>query len=367
MTLVLDGITKVVGRETHLDGITLDLASGSMNVLLGRTLAGKTTLLRIMAGLEPPTAGRLLWNGRDVTGVPARRRDVAVVYQQFINYPAFTVYDNIAAPLRRQGLDRAEIDRRVRDTAGMLGVGNLLDRLPAELSGGQQQRTAIARALVKQAGLLLMDEPLVNLDYKLREALREELRGLFAGTDTIVVYATTEPAEALILGGHTAVLDEGRLRQFGPTLDVYHRPTDTVAGAIFSDPPMNFLPADMARDRLTLGDGTALPLPAHARGLAPGPCTVGVRANHLTILRRKATDVGIPVRVELAEIAGSETILHVGHAGVALVAQEPGVHPHALGEEATIHVDPDRVFVFDPGGRLLAAPEAQARTLSSVA
>ncbi|HSK41032.1 MAG TPA: ABC transporter ATP-binding protein [Arenibaculum sp.] len=367
MTIKLDQVSKRVGSDLHVDRISLELEPGSFNVLLGRTLAGKTTLMRLMAGLEPPTRGRVLENGHDVTGRSVRSRDVAMVYQQFINYPSLSVYDNIASPLRRKGLDRAEIDAKVRRTAGMLHIEPLLDRLPGQLSGGQQQRTAIARALVKGAGLLLLDEPLVNLDYKLREELRAELRDLFRETGTVVVYATTEPTEALIMGGNTAVLHEGRLIQFGPTIEVYDRPASADCGAIFSDPPMNFLDATLADGRLTLGDGTHLPLAAHDRGLPPGPCRIGIRANHLSVTRRTDLDVAIDARVELSEISGSETFIHVVHGGTALVAREDGVHAHPIGGTIPVYIDPTRIFAFAPDGRLLAAPVREPGRLLGVA
>jgi glycerol transport system ATP-binding protein len=176
MGLALRNVDQLVGGETHLKGINLEFETGSRNVLLGRTLAGKTTLLRIMAGLDRPTRGQILVDGVDVTGVSVRKRGVAMVYQQFINYPSLSVFENMASPLRRSGLPKREIERRVRETAEILHLEGLLKRLPAELSGGQQQRTAIARALVKDAQLLLLDEPLVNLDYKLREELRRSCR-----------------------------------------------------------------------------------------------------------------------------------------------------------------------------------------------
>ena len=226
MTLELRNVTKRVGSETHLSDVSLKLERGSLNVLLGPTLSGKTTLLRMMAGLDAPTEGKVLVNDRDVTGTPVRRRSVAMVYQQFINYPNLTVFENIASPLRVAGIARDEIDRRVRETAGLMRLTPLLDRYPLELSGGQQQRTALARAIVKRADLLLLDEPLANLDYKLREELREELPRLFAEIGAIAVYATAEPSDALLLGGRTATLSEGRITQFGPTLEVYRRPND---------------------------------------------------------------------------------------------------------------------------------------------
>src|SRR5210317_1270151 len=204
MAMVIENITKSVANECHIDDISLQLEPGTFNVLLGRTLAGKTTLMRLMAGLDKPTKGRILMNGQDLTGISVRKRDVAMVYQQFINYPSMTVYKNIASPLRMAKVTDAEIDRRVREAAEMLHIDSLLERLPVELSGGQQQRTAIARALVKDSELLLLDEPLVNLDYKLREDLRTEMRDIFKRRKSIVVYATTEPMEALTLGGNTA-------------------------------------------------------------------------------------------------------------------------------------------------------------------
>jgi glycerol transport system ATP-binding protein len=183
-------------------------------VLLGATQAGKTSLMRLMAGLDTPTTGKVLVDGKDVTGMPVRERNVAMVYQQFINYPSLKVADNIASPLKLRG--ETGIEARVKALADKLHIGMFLDRYPAELSGGQQQRVALARALAKNAPLMLLDEPLVNLDYKLREGLREELTQLFATGDSTVIYATTEPGEALLLGGYTAVMDAGELLQYGP-------------------------------------------------------------------------------------------------------------------------------------------------------
>ena len=222
--LVLKDVDKIVAAETHLKNIQLELKPGSRNVILGRTLAGKTTLLRIMAGLDRPTRGRIYFNDQDITGVSVRKRSVAMVYQQFINYPSLSVYNNIASPLKLRGLSKKEIDQQVQDIARVLHIEDLLDRLPAELSGGQQQRTAIARALVKKADLLLLDEPLVNLDYKLREELRTELQDIFKQREAIVIYTTTEPTEALMLGGDIVVIDEGRILQTGATPVVYHHP-----------------------------------------------------------------------------------------------------------------------------------------------
>ncbi|MCP4692801.1 MAG: ABC transporter ATP-binding protein [Desulfobacterales bacterium] len=356
MGLSLQNIEKVVDGEIHLSDMDLEFESGSRNVILGRTLAGKTSLLRIMAGLDRPTRGKVLVDGEDVTGVPVRKRKIAMVYQQFINYPSLTIYDNIASPLKISGVDKKETDRRVRETAEMLHLEGMLDRLPSELSGGQQQRTAIARALVKDAHLLLLDEPLVNLDYKLREELREELQDIFRQREAIVVYTTTEPAEALMLGGNITVIDEGRILQTGSTPDVYHNPASLKVAEVFSDPPINFLNGSIKEKRAHLGPDLDIPLKGALGDLASGDYIFGVRSNHLSLSRRNGGDAELRARVELSEINGSETFIHVDYGGSELVVQEVGVHLEKIGSEISLHVAPTDFFVYDDAGALVAAP-----------
>src|SRR6059036_3829227 len=226
MSVTLEQVTRTVDGIATIRDVSLTFERGTLSVLLGPTLSGKTSIMRLLAGLDKPTTGRVLVDGKDVTGVDVRQRSVTMVYQQFINYPSLTVYENIASPLRVQGKPRAEIEIRVQEAAKLLRLEPYLNRTPLQLSGGQQQRTAIARALVKGADLVLLDEPLANLDYKLREELREELPRIFADSGAIFVYATTEPSEALLLGGNTATLFEGGVTQFGPTAQVYRRPYD---------------------------------------------------------------------------------------------------------------------------------------------
>ncbi len=236
--LELRNIAKMVGGDYHIYPTNLTLKRGTLNVLLGPTLSGKTSLMRLMAGLDKPTEGSLVFDGTDVTGKRVQDRSVAMVYQQFINYPSLSVYENIASPMRIAKKDSATIDREVRKAADLLKLTPYLERTPLNLSGGQQQRTALARAIVKNASLVLLDEPLANLDYKLREELREELPKIFASSGAIFVYATTEPSEALLLGGNTATMNQGQITQYGPTIDMYRNPVDLVSARTFADPPL---------------------------------------------------------------------------------------------------------------------------------
>lgn len=356
MSLTLEAITKKVGPEIHIDNVSLEFEAGSRNVILGRTLAGKTSLLRLMAGLDRPTSGRVLVDGIDVTGKSVRKRSVAMVYQQFINYPSLTVYKNIASPLKISGKNKSEIDRKVRNTAEMLHIEDLLDRLPAELSGGQQQRVAIARALTKNADLLLMDEPLANLDYKLREELRVELHDIFIEREAIVVYTTTEPTEALMIGGNIVVIDDGRVLQTGHTTEVYHNPATTRVAEVFSDPPINYLEGTIRGNTARIGQEIEFALKGYMKDLPEGNYTFGMRSNHLFLKRNGKKDVEILAKVELAEINGSETYIHVRHGDTQLVVQEDGIHPRRIGSEITLYLSPHRFFVYGEDGQLVASP-----------
>src|SRR3954454_1971703 len=300
------------------------LRKGSLNVLLGATLAGKTSLMRLMAGLDQPSQGRGILDGRDVTGWPVQRRNVAMVYQQFINYPSLSVYENIASPLRVAELRSAEIADRVRHAAKILRLEPYLDRRPLELSGGQQQRAALPRALVKRAELVLLDEPLANLDYKLREELREELPRIFAASGAIFVYATTEPSEALLLGGKTATLFEGGVTQFGPTAQVYRRPYDLVTACVFSDPPLNSLSAVKSGPAVTLDTGTTVRAAGAFATVADGVYTVGFRAHHLGLDPAEGETIALPAIVSVAEITGSESFIHVDVGAHRFVARRLG-------------------------------------------
>lgn len=358
MTLELQGVSRLVEGRVHIHPTSLTLHKGTMNVLLGPTLSGKTSLMRIMAGLDQPTTGRVLWQGQDVTGQRVQDRGVAMVYQQFINYPGLTVYENIASPLRIQGRNRAEIDGKVRATAEMLRLTPMLQRKPLELSGGQQQRCALARALVKDAGLVLLDEPLANLDYKLREELRVEIPRIFEASGAIFVYATTEPEEALLLGGHTATLWQGRVTQFGPTPQVFRQPQDATTARVFSDPPMSFLPVEKRAGALHYG-GAATAAGGSFAALPDGRYLAGFRAHHLGLHAAGPGALPFAVTVTGTEITGSETFIHVTHEDAAWVGLVEGVHRLDPGAAITVWLDPGHVYLFGEDGRL-ALPAAHA-------
>lgn len=351
MALELRNVSKQVGGDVHIHPTDLTLAEDGFNILLGTTLAGKTTLMQLMAGLDRPSAGSVWFNDRDVTGVAVQKRNVSMVYQQFINYPNMTVFENIASPLRVARMDKAEIASRIARLAELLRLTPLLQRRPAELSGGQQQRTALARALAKDADLVLLDEPLANLDFKLREELRDELPKLFADRPCTVVYATTEPVEALLLGGHTVALHEGRVTQFGPTAETYRNPADVVTAQVFSDPPINVIAAAKRDGRIVLSDSVSWPAPKLLAGVPDGPVTVGLRPHHVTPEPRDGAAVGIEGTVQITELSGSESIIHFRHGEQGWVSQSHGLHAMKVGATAEFHANVARCLYFGADGR----------------
>ncbi|OGR17141.1 MAG: ABC transporter ATP-binding protein [Desulfobacterales bacterium GWB2_56_26] len=360
MQLELRNVCKKVGREFHISDVSLTFTAGSLNILLGPTLSGKTSLMRLMAGLDQPTSGTIHVDNRDVTGVPVQKRNVAMVYQQFINYPNLTVFENIASPLRIAKVPAAEIKERVAKVAALLKLEKLLRRSPQELSGGQQQRTALARALVKGAELVLLDEPLANLDYKLREELREELPRIFSATGAIFVYATTEPSEALLLGGNTASLHQGRVTQFGPTIEVFSRPRNLITAQTLSDPPMNLLPVTKLNNTMLYKSHVEVPLLGPLPHLPDDDYTIAFRPHHLSLNRHSDRDIAVKAKVAVTEITGSESYVHVDVAGVRWVLLARGIHNIDIDETIEIFLDPSKFYVYDRNGALVVTPEAVA-------
>lgn len=354
MSLVLEGVSKIVGGQTHIFPTDLTLQSGTMNVLLGPTSSGKTSLMRLMAGLDVPNTGKIIWQGKDVTGMRVQDRGVAMVYQQFINYPSMTVYDNIASPMRLLGQTKDQIDTAVKKAADLMKLSAFLDRKPLELSGGQQQRCALARALVKDAGLVLLDEPLANLDYKLREELRAEIPKIFEEAGSIFVYATTEPEEALLLGGNTAAMWEGRITQFDLTPIVYRQPVDATTARVFSDPPMNFLDIRKSGENLEFGDGQSAVAAGAFAGLSDGQYIAGFRPNHLELQSAGPTALAFNTKLRVTEITGSETFIHLDHHGDTWVGLVHGVKDLEIGAALPVYLDPKHVYIFAQDGTSVA-------------
>ncbi len=350
----LHEITKRVGVVTHIKPTTLTLEPGHFNVLLGATGAGKTSLIKLMAGLDPVASGRIVMDGEDVTRLSTQKRNISLVHQFFVNYPHMTVFENIASPLRVAGIPKTEIEGRVEAAADVLQLRPMLGRKPQELSGGQQQRTALARAIAKESRAVFLDEPLANLDYKLREELREQLPELFAGRGTVVVYATSEPEEALLLGGKTALMHDGVVTQFGPTAEIYRNPQNLRAAQVFSDPPINFAPVKKSGDRVVLNTDTTWPATGRAARLADGTYTVAIRPHHVLPIEPSGSSVPMIGEVLVTELSGSDSSAHFQLGDKAWVSLSAGVHPYRVGETHRFFMRSDEAFYFDQGGGLVS-------------
>ena len=340
--LAVADLTLTQSGVPHLPGVGSTFARGALTTVLGRTGAGKTTLMRVIAGLVTPDTGTVTLDGRDWRRLPPWRRPVAMVTQQFINFPHLSALDNVAFPLVRAGQPRDQARDKARAMLGRVGRGAMVDRRPGALSGGQQQRVAIARALVKKAPVLLLDEPFVNLDYKLREGLREELVDLLrAETQTIVIYVSTDPREALQMGDRIVLMAEGRVVQAGAPREVYGTPQTLTAAQVVSDPPLNALPLVVDGNGATLGVLGR----QDVRALPPGSYTLGLRAQDIT------QGGALQANVVLSEVSGSETVTHLDCGGQPLVMLEKTVADHPLGAMLGLTLNLSRALVFDAGGR----------------
>ena len=363
VAISLRGLTRRFGGDTAaLSGLSLDVAEGELLVLVGPSGCGKSTALRLIAGLDRPDAGEIRIGGRDVAAVPPQDRDVAMVFQGYALYPHMTAREIMAFPLKMRGIAAAERDKRVEETAAVLGLTKLLGRRPAELSGGERQRVAMGRAIVRSPKVFLFDEPLSNLDAALRAELRVELAALVRRFKTTAIYVTHDQVEAMTMGDRIAVLRAGVLQQVGAPRAIYEEPASLFVAGFLGTPPMNQM--ELARE----GDhyikpGISIPAPP---GLDRARAIAGVRPERLHIQSGEGGEstISIDAKVVVAEPLGAETYLYLDASGTALRARAPGFDAPARGEAVRLSLDPRAVLWFDAetGDRIAlstrGAPEA---------
>ena len=366
--VTINGLTKRFGATVALHETDLAIENGEFMVLVGPSGCGKSTLLRMIAGLETPSAGRITIGGRDVTDAPPSERGLAMVFQSYALYPQMTVAQNIGFPLKVAGIAKREITARVADAAKMLDLGELLDRRPRALSGGQRQRVSIARAIVRRPRVLLLDEPLSNLDTALRARMRHEFARLHQQLGSTMIYVTHDQLEAMTLANRIVVMNAGRVEQVGAPLDVYRRPATLAVAAAIGSPGMNLLPVTIVD---TGDDGAVVRLPDGATcrtaarvpsGSAGAPATLGIRPEHLIAVG----DGPFAGRVELFERLGPLSFAHLGAQGAAgtIVAQLPGERAVTLGETLRFAADAAGTHLFATDGHaypLMLPPSSPVR------
>ncbi|MEO8923133.1 MAG: sn-glycerol-3-phosphate ABC transporter ATP-binding protein UgpC [Caldimonas sp.] len=355
-SVTIQSVRKNFGETAVLHGVDIDIADGSFTVLVGPSGCGKSTLLRMIAGLEEISGGEIKIGTKRVNDVPPKERDIAMVFQNYALYPHMTVRQNLAFSLMLAKKDKATIDAKVGRAAEILALSALMDRYPRQLSGGQRQRVAMGRAIVRDPQVFLYDEPLSNLDAKLRVAMRSELKELHQRLKTTSIYVTHDQIEAMTMGDRIVVMKDGRIEQIGTPLELYDHPANIFVAGFIGSPAMNFLPATLRRDgagaRLELADGTRLDAPMRAGGIDGQSVVLGTRPEHLQL----ANEGGIATRVVVLEPTGADTFVAGRHGAtdVSAVFRER----YAFAPGSTIHLQPDlqRAHLFDAGsGQRLAA------------
>ncbi len=351
--IYFQSIRKVFGKTIASDDVSLEIGDGEFMVLLGPSGCGKTTLLRCLAGLEHVDAGRVLIGDRDVTDLAPRDRKIAMVFQSYAVFPHLTVFDNIAFGLKMQGRPREEIKRRVNEGAELLQLADYLGRYPAQLSGGQRQRVAVARAIVMQAAVLLMDEPLSNLDALLRLQMRAELKRLHAEIQATTIYVTHDQVEALSLGDRIAVMKNGRIVQCDVPMNIYDYPASTFVGGFIGTPPMNFFKgtvcANGAGTTVRLGESQIAPAPAVAPALASRndqPVLLGIRPENLTLVAARGPNT-LPAKVLVVEPLGSHKLLTMEVGSEPAKASVSPDQPVSPGDAVWLHFDPEKIRWMD--------------------
>jgi len=345
----LSGVGKSFGETRVLRDVALDIRPGEFFSLLGPSGSGKTTTLRILAGLETATEGQVLLDGADATLLPPGDRDVAMVFQSYALYPHMTVAENIAFPLKMIRTPAAQAALAVREAAARVRIEHLLERRPGQLSGGQQQRCALARAIVRKPALFLLDEPLSNLDAKLRVETRVELKRLQRALGVTAVYVTHDQEEAMSLSDRMAVFMDGRIVQTGTPDEVFSRPATVAVAAFLGNPPMNVVPARLSGGRLDIA-GSSVAAPQFA-ALGDREVMLGVRPSDLALGAE-----GIPATVTVCEMLGEEVILDLDAGGLLLRVKSAGRRRVPEGEAVRVAIDPSRLHLFDRAGGARLAP-----------
>ena len=353
MNLIGKNITYKPDNQFHLKDVSFDFKKGNLYTILGRTLSGKTTFLKTIAGLLTPDNGELSFEDKDFRKIPVWERNVAMVYQQFINYPHLNVYENIIFPLKQRKLSEEQIKIDVEDALKTVGLVGFENRKIQELSGGQQQRVALARSLAKKAKILLLDEPLVNLDYKLREQLREEFKRIFSeglSQDTILIYSTTDPQEVMELNGEVIVLDEGKVLQKGAAKEIFENPKNLKVAEISNDPPMNIFKGIKSSNELNF-ENISINLPAYFKNLEDQNYYFGIRASEI-----KLDNKGEEFEIELAEISGSETLLHLKRGDSKIIALIEEVMNFKIHEKVKVKFNENKFYAFNNNEELVSSP-----------
>jgi multiple sugar transport system ATP-binding protein len=356
-------VRKIFSKVTAVDDVELEIADGEFVVLLGPSGCGKTTLLRCLAGLEKVDGGRVWIGGRDATNLPPRRRRIAMVFQSYAVFPHMKVYDNVGFGLKMQKESKAMIAERVQSAASLLHIEDMLDRYPSQLSGGQRQRVAVARAIATKADVLLMDEPLSNLDALLRMEMRAELKALLRQLAATTIYVTHDQVEALSMGDRIAVMNSGRIVQVDSPLAVYDRPADTFVGGFIGTPPMNFVAAEVVANGAAASarlSGGTLPLGDDARPLAGRPVVLGIRAESIQVAT-EPVDGAIRATVVVVEPLGSHNLLTVRTGDDMLkVSAAPDLFP-APDSDVWLRITPERIrWMSAETGAALDGPTASA-------
>jgi glycerol transport system ATP-binding protein len=353
MNLIAENLLYKPDEQFHLNEVSFNFKKGNIYTILGRTLSGKTTLLKTIAGLLTPDKGSIQFEDKDFLKVPVWERNVAMVYQQFINYPHLNVFENVAFPLKQRKIDNHEINDVVLKSLKSVGLEGYEKRKIQELSGGQQQRVSLARSLVKNAKILLLDEPLVNLDYKLREQLREEFKNIFSqglSEESIVIFSTTDPREAMELNGEVIVLDEGKVLQVGSAKEIFENPKTLKVAEISNDPPMNILKANIESNKIKF-EGIEIDIPNHLFNLKNDNFNIGIRASDIEL-----SDNGFEFEVELAEISGSETLLHLKRGNTTIITSIEEVMDFNIHDKVKVNFDIHKVYAFNENGILVSSP-----------